>query len=198
MSRPTRYKIGYLLALIVVSAIAVFVMSNLRGSTAALFAVVAVLVIPGRVQGVFYRDLFRGRRLLSGGHAAEAEAHFERFLALVRESPWRKWLIWLSWSVYTPDVEAMTLNNLGAARIQLGKRGEAATSLGEALEIDPQYPIPYFNLAILHELEGNRESAEQAATAAGCLGFSGGKIEQVVLAAQSVFARVEGHGTSST
>ena len=192
MKRPTRYKIGYLLAFVALGAVAISVLVYFERSTGAVLAVVAVLLIPGRLQGIVYRDLFQGRRLLSSGNAAEAEQHFDRFLALVRRGPWRKRLIWLSWSVYTPDVEAMTLNNIGAARMQMGKRGEAATSFGEALELDPLYPMPHFNLAILHELEGNRESAEQAASVAERLGFSGSSIDQAILAAQSLLAHLEG------
>jgi hypothetical protein len=43
--------------------------------------------------------------------------------------------MWLCWAFYTRDIEAMALNNLGAARLELGARDEAAAAFREALAL---------------------------------------------------------------
>jgi tetratricopeptide (TPR) repeat protein len=197
MSRVTRYKIGYVVALVALGILSIAVIGGLGGSVGAILAVGVVLLVPGRLQGVFYRDLFRGRRLLDTGHAAEAIPHLERFLQTVRAEPWRKRLLWLSWSVYTPNVEAMALNNLGAARMRLGQMREAETAFQEALTLDPFYPVPQLNIAMIHEMRGDRATAERAVAEATRLGYTGGTIDTVVHAAQSLLAQIEGRGAST-
>jgi hypothetical protein len=76
--------------------------------------------IPDVCRGILYREFFRGRRLLGEHREPEAIDHLQRFLADVRARPWLKPMIWLSWSIYTPDIEAMTLNNIAAANLGAG------------------------------------------------------------------------------
>src|SRR5262245_6475099 len=168
------------------------------GGVGPMLVVAAVLLIPGRVQGRFYRDLFQGRRLLDAGYHREAVAYLERFIALVRVQPWRKRLLWLSWSVYTPDAEAMALNNLGAAKLALGQQSASEQAFKEALTLDPLYPVPHFNIAVLHQIRGNRPLAEQAAAEAARLGFARSTIDAVIYHAQSILARVEGRGVPAS
>ena len=52
----------------------------------------------------------------------------------------------------------MTINNLGAARLGLGQVNGAEQAFTDALAQDPLYPPPHLNLAIVHELRGNRVS----------------------------------------
>jgi tetratricopeptide (TPR) repeat protein len=198
MSRVTRYKIGYVVALVALGLLSIPVIRGLGGGAGAMLAVAAVLLVPGRVQGVFFRDLFQGRRLLDTGHAAEAVPHLERFLQTVHAEPWRKRLLWLSWSIYTPNVEAMALNNLGAARMRLGQLLEAETAFQEALALDPLYPVPQFNIAILHEMRGDRATAERAVAEATRLGYTGGTVDTMAHAAQSLLAQIEGRSASTT
>jgi hypothetical protein len=192
VNRTTRYKVGYVVALGVVCAISTVAVYSMDGGVAAIVAVAGVLFVPGRIQGLFCRELFRGRRLLDAGRPAEAAVYFERFLGTVRREPWRKRLVWISWPVYTPNVEAMALNNLGAAQLELGKIPEADAAFTQALELDPYYPLPYFNLAILQEMRGDRAGSERSVSEAARLGYTGGTLEFVIHRAQSLLARVEG------
>ncbi|MEM8779108.1 MAG: tetratricopeptide repeat protein [Cyanobacteria bacterium P01_G01_bin.49] len=196
MNRVVGYKIGYLVVLFALMAIATALILSLGGGTLTVLVVAGIFFIPGRIQGIFYRKMFRGRRLLNSGRAAEAQQHFESFLRQLNEQPWLKKLLWLSWSIYTPNVEAMTLNNLGTAYLQLGQFSEAESAFKQALEVDPLYPIPYVNIAILREMEGNRLKAEQAIATAVRLGYSGGTVDAVIHSAQSLLAHVEGLGRS--
>lgn len=198
MSRVTRYKIGYVGALVALGILSIAVIGGRDGRAGAMLVVGVVLLVPGRLQGVFYRDLFQGRRLLDTGHVVEAIPHIERFLQIVRAEPWRKWLLWLSWSVYTPNVEAMALNNLGAARMRLGQLLEAEAAFQEASLLDPLYPVPQLNIAILHEMRGDRAAAERAVAEATRLGYAGGTVDTVVHAAQSLLAQIEGRSASTT
>jgi hypothetical protein len=130
--------------------------------------------------------------LLGQHRESEAIVQLERFLADVRARPWLKPMIWLSWSIYTPKVEAMTLNNIGAANLALGHLEESERAISEALALDREYPLPHFNMAVLHELRGNRILAEQSLAESKRLGYFGGTIDSIVKRAQSLLARVEG------
>lgn len=191
MNRTTRYKLGYLLVLIGL-ALGAWWLVRTVDSLVPVIALALVLMIPGRLQGHFYRDLFRGRRLLAEGKLDASLEHSERFLATVRRRPGLKPLLWLGWSVYTPDVEAMTLNNLGAAHLGLGRLDAATQAFEEALRIDPQYPIPFFNLAVIRQVQGNTAEAAQLQERASALGYAQGGADRLIQSAQAVLARVEG------
>lgn len=195
MSRTGRYKIGYLLAVLAVTACALLLMRSI-GTNVLVSAIVmaVILLIPGRVQGILYRDLFRGRRLLGQHRESEAMDHLERFLDDVRARPWLKPMIWLSWSIYTREVEAMTLNDIGAANLALGNLEESERAFREALALDREYPLPHFNMAVLHEMRGNRILTDESLAESTRLGYSGGTIDAIVNRAQSLLARVEGRG----
>lgn len=116
-----RFKICYAVAMGAAFALGVLLFWKYRAAPLALLIVIVVASIPGRLQGFFYRDLFSGRRLLEGGRPADALVCFDRFLATLRAAPWRKHLLWLAFSVYTIDAEAMTLNNIGVAHLTQGR-----------------------------------------------------------------------------
>jgi tetratricopeptide (TPR) repeat protein len=153
-----------------------------------------LLLVPGRVQGVFWREFFRGRRLLADNDPQGAIAHFERFLSEVRDRPWLKRLIWLSWGTYTRDIEVMTLTNLGAAYLALGDFGAARRSFDQGRELDFLSPLPYFNLALLEQVQGNPEQSTRLFERARDLGFTGATSDQLFRHAGELLARIEGHG----
>ena len=197
MNRTQRYKIAYAVAMVCAIAFAIYVLVSFRDRVWVALVVALVFLIPGRFQGFFYRDFYRGRRLLDGKQSAEAIPHFETFLSSIYAAPWLRHLLWLQFSVYTPNVEAMTLNNIGAAQLNLGRLGEAEESLRRALAIDQLYAIPHYNLAVVHSLRGQQELAEQASAEAVRLGFVQSKMDTVLSHAQSLLAHVEGRGVSA-
>src|SRR5690606_15160624 len=117
---------------------------------------------------------------------SEAMDHLERFLDDVRARPWLKPMIWLSWSIYTREVEAMTLNDIGAANLALGNLEESERAFREALALDREYPLPHFNMAVLHEMRGNRILTDESLAESTRLGYSGGTIDAIVNRAQSL------------
>lgn len=70
-----------------------------------------VFLIPGRIQGYYYKDFFKGRRLLVAKDFKASIEYNNKFLSDIRLHTWRKKLIWLSWGMYSKDIEAMALNN---------------------------------------------------------------------------------------
>ena len=197
MSRTTALKIGYVGALFVLAAIAVIAIWALGGSTTAMLAVGLALLVPGRVQGFVFRDLFRARRLLADGDFAQSLAASQRFLDQIHKHPWQKVLVWLSWTVYTTDVEAMGLNNLGSAHLQCGEWEQASAFFREAIEVDGLYPLPFFNLAVIAELKGDHPEAKELLSAAKRRGFSGSSFDHAVSMGQELLSRVEGRGVPS-
>jgi tetratricopeptide (TPR) repeat protein len=147
--------------------------------------------VPGRVQGHYYRDLFTGRKLMDARRWSEALPHLESFLDQVRARPGLKKLMWLG-GIYTYDVEAMALNNIGAACLELGQLDAAEAPLRQALAVDASYPIPFVNLAVLASLRGDRDGAAAASAAAKQLGFDGSSIDALIRRGQSILAGVEG------
>jgi tetratricopeptide (TPR) repeat protein len=154
---------------------------------------VVLLFIPGRIQGHFYREFFRGRREMGAGNLDSALAHFTSFVEIVRRRSWTKRLIWLSFGVYTTDIEAMTYNNLGACYLEKGDLKQARTSLYQALEICPTYPIPFFNLALAYCLAGQRREAARSFRKAKQLGYDMGRVDQVLNSLGQRLADIEGY-----
>ena len=197
MTRTARYKLGYVAALVAVGTLAVLAIVASGGGVPAMLVVAAVLLVPGRLLGVVYRDLFRGRRLLDMRQAEASIPHTLRFIDYIRQHPARKRLLWLAWSVYTPDAEAMALNNLGAAHLETGDVGAAADALNAALAVDPEYPLPHHNLAIERAVAKDEAAAARHAAEAERLGFRGSRIDAIIRDAQALLARVEGRGATA-
>lgn len=118
--------------------------------------------------------------------------HFSTFAENVRYRPWLKRLIWLSFGVYTTDIEAMTHNNLGACYLEKGEFTKSKTALYRALEICPTYPIPYFNLALLYGLTGERREAVRCFQEAKQLGYDLSRFDQVLNSLSQGLANIEG------
>ena len=150
------------------------------------------MLVPGRIQGIYYRDLFTGRRLLDEGKPDQAIPFIERFLSSIAQHPQRSKLLWLSGVIYTPSVVAMAKNNLGVARLELGLTEEAEHAFTSALDEDSMYPVPYFNMAIIQEMRGNRPEAEQALERARQLGFTGGTLDSIIRKSQQLLSRMQG------
>jgi len=129
--------------------------------------------------------------------AESALGHFNSFLTTIRAQPWRKPALWLSWSIYTPNVEAMTQNNVGAAQLNLGNLSAAEAALSTALVLDPQYPLPHANLALVAALRSDASAVERHLEAARKFGYKGAGLDRFVSRSQSLLAAVESRGPAA-
>jgi len=193
MNRTSQYKLLYLLAMILIGTPVVFCIFYFRLSLQEVMLVAILLLIPGRLPGFFWRDFYRGRKLLSTGDWESSLKYFERFLSEVKRRPWLKHFIWLSWGFYTRDIEVMTHNNMGAAQLGLGQLAEAEQHFDMARQIDSQAPLPYYNLALLAQIRGDADSAKALLEKAQRLGYRGTTYDKLIEAAGSVLAQLEGH-----
>lgn len=62
--------------------------------------------------------------------------------------------------------------------------------LQRATDVDPAYPIPVVNLAIIAKLDGDEAGSLQLAEEAARRGFSGGRLDAVVQVVGGAYARV--------
>ena len=65
----------------------------------------------------------------------------------------------------------MATNNIGAAHLQLGQIDEAEASFQQARSLDPTYPLPCFNLAVIAQFQGEEEKAKTLLHEAQSLGM---------------------------
>jgi tetratricopeptide (TPR) repeat protein len=153
---------------------------------------VAGLLLPGRLQGVLWRSFFRGRHAVAEGRYQAAGAHFEEFLQQLRDTPSRRHAIFLAWSIYTWNAEAMTRNNLGVSHLFNGRLDDSERELGRALALDAHYPMPLFNLGILAHARGQHQRAEELRSAAASLGYRGATRDKLISAGGAALAAFEG------
>lgn len=177
----------------VLGGTALFCILYFRFSPPAVLLFVILLLIPGRLSGFFWRDFYRGRKLLSMREWEKSLGYFERFLADLKKRPWLKHLIWLNWGIYTRSVEVMTHNNMGVAQLNLGKLAEAEQHFCLAGEIDNEAPLPCYNLALLAQIKGDTEKAGSLLKKSQELGYTGTTYDRLIQAAGAALAQVEGH-----
>lgn len=192
MSRTAKYKLVYAIVVVLSLAIAFWLVIVLRHEMAWLLVIGLALLAPGRIAGHYLKDLFRARRLLERKAYLEAIEASERFLGSIAAEPWRRHLIYLMFSVYTWNVEAMARNNLGAAYLMRGHLDEAAQHLNEAKALDEGYPIPYYNLAIIESVRGRIEEGERLFSDAAKRGFKSSATDHMLEAVSRAFAEVQG------
>lgn len=196
MSRIARYRTGYLLVLGALSALTYTVVRAAGGSSAALLTVGFLLLVPGRLQGLLLRPLFRGQRALAEGKPEEATVQFHHQLTQLQAQPWRRLALWLGWSTYTPSLAAMVTNNLGVAYAALGELEQAQAAWKHALALDRLYPVPYANLAAAAAARGASDEVHSLLCQARKLGYSGGPLDQATHRMQQLLAAVESRGTA--
>lgn len=197
MTRTRRYKLQYLAALVLLLVLAASIAWSLRDRPALVVVVGLVLFIPGRLSGFLWRDLYRGRRLIQAGEASAGLESSRNFIQLLAERPGLRGLWWLAWAVYSRDPKAMAFNNVGSAHLNLGQLEAAEAAFREAIQIDPEYPIPYSNLAALCTLRGEPAEAEAHAQRAIALGYSRNAVDRTIQSASSILAEIEGRGPGS-
>ena len=192
MSRAARY-LSLVAVLVVATLAAVHLYLRAHpGNYNVVFLVALLFFIPGRISSAFLKDLYQSRSLLARERFAEAMQSGERFLETIAREPWRRKLIYLTWSLYTWDVEAMARNNIGAAAMMLGDFEKARRELQAALATDRAYALPYANLSAIEATLGNREESERFATLARRNGYSEQAIAGLVGKLGAAYARIQG------
>jgi hypothetical protein len=134
-------------------------------------AVAALLLVPGLLQRVLYRDLHAARRALDGGRPAEAMERLVRFRRRLVEQPWLDAALWLRWPDYTTSVHALAGHELGRACLAHGEPGNAERAWREALHFDPAYPHPYAHLGLLAAARGDPFAADSLLVQAWLRGY---------------------------
>jgi tetratricopeptide (TPR) repeat protein len=155
-------------------------------------AAAAVFLVPGRVQGALWREFFRGRHAVDQGDFRRAQQQFQLFLERLQRRPWLRHAIYLAWSFYTWNAEAMTRNNLGACHTAHGDLESAEAELKRARDLDPGCPLPYFNLAVVAHCRGAADEADHLLAQAASLGYRAATRERLISTAGSLLAAVEG------
>jgi tetratricopeptide (TPR) repeat protein len=125
-----------------------------------LFVLALAAILPGRIVSFFWKDFFRGKRLMKYGDWAGASRCFERFLEKIEKSPSLKWLMFFSYGLYSFKVEAVALTYDARCRLHLKDYETAAQKLERALTIDTQYTAAYRTSAALAILRGSSSQAE--------------------------------------
>lgn len=192
MNRTTLLKLATLTLVLIIASLAGFALYSLRVGTPLLVVIVVVFLVPGRVQGLLWREFFIGRRLFAHGQYTEALPHFERFLEQLKDRPSLRHAVWLGWSFYTLKADVMALTNLGACNLMLGRFDLAEPALKEAIRRDPLAPLPHFNLAQLHHARNEPKEAEKYLALSRKLGLRASWSAAAAQQAANAYAEVEG------
>lgn len=185
LSRTDQLKRTYAVVLVVVLVIGGLWLVASPGFIAFALVVLAFL-IPGRLQAIFYRRLYRGLSAMRSHKYADAIPKFEGFIDQLTKYPVLNRLLWCNWNIYTVNAEALALNNIGACHIGLRELAQANKALDKALKIDPLYPKPHFNKAVIELINGKEERANVCLGKAEELGFTGGGLDKARRMAESV------------
>jgi len=192
MSRTRRYQLLYVLAVLIL--LALVGLTCLWAGVAGLVAAAVLLVLPGRVGGYYLGDLFRGRKLIDQLLFNQGIDASKAFLADVQRQPWRRHFIYCHYAFYTWDVEAMAHNNIGAGHMELGDLDEAERDLRYALQKDPDYPLPYFNLGVIAYVRGDATAGDRLILVAGEKGYTGGQVDRLISRVAETYARLQARG----
>ena len=150
-----------------------------------------LLLIPGRISQYFYQDFYTGRKYMNKNDLDKALYHFLQFERCIEEKPWKKTILWMTWSIYTIDVLAMVKHNISSIYISKGEYEKAEKYIKEALDIDNKYPLPYLNLSIINIANGKKEEYINNIKKSIKLGMNNSKVDKIIRNMQSVYANVQ-------
>lgn len=162
----------------------------LRDQPLYLFAIVAILFVPGIVARHFLKDLLASRALMARRDFEGALAAAQRFLEACIARPWLRHTIWAAFGIYTLDAIAMAQNNAGAALLELKRFDESERFLLAARERDPAYPIPVMNLAAIEKIRGDEDRAKAILLDAYRLGMRFNGIDDIHRSIGEAYARL--------
>jgi predicted Zn-dependent protease len=186
--------LGAVVVVVTLLTTAILALRNTGNVGLGLLIVGLLFLVPGRVQGILWRDFFRGSRLLRLNRNAEAVPYLERFVERLRRHPALGRAMWLQWPGYTPSAMAMALNNLAAAYLNAGEVEKSIAILEDALRVDKDMSIAWWNLAMAHDSRGQTEAARNASAEARRLGYRGGRLDSFQQYAAGALSRAEGRG----
>ena len=86
----------------------------------------------------------------------------------------------------------MARNNLGAAYLMQGRLDESVKHLSDAKALDEDYPLPYYNLAIVEIVRGRTEEGERLFSEAAARGFKSSATDGMLQTVSRAFAEVQG------
>ncbi len=157
-------------------------------------AAVLLLLMPGRLHGLVFRDLYTALRAFNQGQYEISLGATKNMLEGLARHPWKghQSLAWFG--VYSRSVHSLAFNNLGAAHLCLGQLDEAERALRSAIEHDTLNPLPYFNLAVLERLREAPQQSDEFARRSQELGYTGSVSDAVVQRVDAIYARLEGRG----
>lgn len=179
MNRTVKNRLIQLLTVTLIAVIA-FAFLYMSGGSFWLFFVIAFFVLlPGRLQSHYWKDYYEGQQLLRKRKHLDAIVRFQRFLEFIKKRPELKKLVWMTPLIYTRDVEVMALSNLGVCHLWLGELDDAEKCLNSAAKIDPESPLPFFNLALVYQTKDNEARASENLDKAEELGFRRSRIKKV-------------------
>ena len=193
MNRTLCLKILYGIILISLGTIVYWTISNTSKDyrlVSSLF-IGLLLLIPGRISQYFYQDFYTGRKYMNKNDLDKALYHFLQFERCIEEKPWKKTILWMTWSIYTIDVLAMVKHNISSIYISKGEYEKAEKYIKEALDIDNKYPLPYLNLSIINIANGKKEEYINNIKKSIKLGMNNGKVDKIIRNMQSVYANVQ-------
>lgn len=192
MNRTTFRKLLYPLLLLTIFVVLFWLHGRGRISNLAPWGI--ALLVLSQIIRYPLRHFYQGLHAFWQRKFDKAESLFQTFLQDLERRPWIRHLIWWTIGIYSHDLEAMTWNNLGAIRIEKGQFEEAREHLERALEIDPKYPKPYFNLAAAAVGLGRMDEAERYFRQARELGYTGGSFDQFLTVIQQEYAALNTMG----
>ena len=186
MKHKTKYLIYYAVFMSVVLGGSIALAYRLDTIVYSLAIIIGAILVPSALQGVFWHELFLGRRYLEKGQWVKAAESFRVFLDKLEKKPWLKHLVWLRWARFTGNVKAMALSNLGVAELNRGNVKEADQHFRKASELDSNYPVAYFNLAVISMLRDNKTEAKSFLQKARNLGYGRTDYTQLQVIASSL------------
>ena len=193
MNRTLCLKILYGVILISLATIVYWSISNTNKDyrlVTSLF-IGLLLLIPGRISQYFYQDFYTGRTYMNKNNLDKALYHFLQFERCIEEKPWKKTILWMTWSVYTIDILAMVKHNISCIYINKKQYEEAEKYITEALSIDNKYPLPYLNRSIINMANGKKEKCIDNIEKSIKLGMNNSKVDKIIKNMQSVYANIQ-------
>lgn len=173
MTRIQRSKlfVGGIIAIVLVFiAVNFYYLGPIKG-LASILAVQLLIIWHNRKQKENLKNFNIARKLHKQGRYNEAITMFLTYLKEVKARPDQGKTTLLNFGVYTNSSIAMSYNNIGAACIEMGYYQKAIESLERAIEVDGEYAIPYYNLAIVATIRGNDELFNRYMSKISALGY---------------------------